>query len=96
MSKRNEIIKAMKQQLDELNQDLAAMEKNIAAAKKDAQAALQAKMDAAKQQARELQAKIDEVGAAAEDRWEGLVVEGTRIRDAFLHSYNYLKSQLRG
>ena len=39
-------------------------------------------------------AKLDEIQAAGEDKWESMVTEMEKVRDAFKHSFNYFKSQL--
>jgi len=40
-------------------------------------------------------AKLDEVKSASEDKWESVVTEGEKIHKAFVHSFNYFKSQLK-
>jgi len=41
------------------------------------------------------QQKMDEIRQAGEDRWESLVEEGEKVHKAFVHSFNYFKSQLK-
>ena len=41
-------------------------------------------------------AKLEELKVSGEDKWEAMVAEMEKIRDAFTHSYNYFKSQLKG
>jgi hypothetical protein len=38
--------------------------------------------------------KLQEVKAAGEDKWDSVVTEMEKVRDAVIHSYNYFKSQL--
>ena len=38
--------------------------------------------------------KLDELKAAGEDSWDALVAEMEKIRDAFVHSFKYFKSQI--
>ncbi len=96
MSKRNEYIEKMKLQLDELNKKLDELE-----AKKDtASAAAGKKFDEQMAEMRKLsrtaRAKMNEIKEASEDRWESLVAEGEKVHKAFVHSFNYFKSQLKG
>jgi hypothetical protein len=38
---------------------------------------------------------MEEIKEASEDKWEALVEEGERVQKAFVHSFNYFKSQLK-
>lgn len=38
--------------------------------------------------------KLDEIRAAGECTWEATVAEMEKVRDIFLHSCNYFKSQI--
>lgn len=40
-------------------------------------------------------AKLEELKAAGEDSWEKMVAEMEKIRDAFIHSFSYFKSQVK-
>ena len=94
-SKREQMIAAMKKELDIMNADLQGIEAGAKELTGQARVAADEKLDALRKHASAANTKLDELGAAAEDRWEGLTVEAARIRDAFSHSYNYLKSQLK-
>ena len=37
--------------------------------------------------------KLDELKSASEDKWDALVAEMDKIRDAFVHSFHYFKSR---
>ena len=39
-------------------------------------------------------AKMEELKAASEDRWDAMVAEMEKVRDAFVHSFSYFKSQV--
>ena len=39
-------------------------------------------------------AKMDELKSAGEDRWDAMVAEMEKVRDAFVHSFSYFKSQV--
>ncbi len=94
MSRRDEIVAAMKKQLDELNSQLDAAEAKVEQAKGDAKARFQEEVTQLRKQAKEARARVDDLRAAGEDRWDQAVAEAERVRDAFKHSFNYLKSQL--
>ena len=40
-------------------------------------------------------AKLEELKTAGEDSWEKMVAEMEKIRDAFVHSFSYFKSQIK-
>ena len=39
-------------------------------------------------------AKLDEMKVAGEESWDKMVAEMDKIRDAFIHSFHYFKSQI--
>lgn len=95
MPTRDEVIEKLKDQLDELNAELAGLEQKARSEREklgqtyDEQVAqLRVASNAAKQ-------KIDEIRAAGDDRWEALVAEAEKLRKALVHSFNYFKSQLK-
>ena len=95
MSKREEYIENMKQQLDGLNTQLKELETKG----ETVQAEFLEKHAEQITQLREhyvaALAKLDEVKSASEDKWESVVTEGEKIHKAFVHSFNYFKSQLK-
>ena len=95
MSKRDEYIGKMKQQLDGLNAQLKELEGKGEAA----QAEFLEKHAEQITQLREHYAaaltKLDQIKSASEDKWESVVTEGEKIHKAFVHSFNYFKSQLK-
>jgi len=95
MSKRDEYIGKMKQQLDGLNAQLKELEGKGEAA----QAEFLEKHAEQITQLREHYAaaltKLDQIKSASEDKWESLVADGDKIHKAFVHSFNYFKSQLK-
>ena len=95
MSKRDEYIAKMKQQLNELNTQLGELESKAKVGQKE----LGKKYDEQVAHLRELshtsKKKLDEVMEAGEDKWEVLVAEGEKVHKAFVHSVNYFKSQLK-
>ncbi len=95
MSKsREQFIAAMKTQLDETNAMLDELEKKAAKASADAQAKYEEQIAKIQEQSKEAQAKLSELAKAGEENWKEMVAEAEKLRDAFLHSINYFRSQL--
>ncbi len=94
MSKRDEYIAKMKLQLDELDAKADKLEAKAAEVKDDARAKYKEEMVKLRQQSKLAKVKLEEIRAASEDKWEAMVTEIEKIRDAFKHSFNYFKSQL--
>jgi uncharacterized coiled-coil DUF342 family protein len=86
----------MKLQLDELNAKMAELEAKAKEAKEDARDKYNEELGKLRHQSKLAVAKLDELKASGEDKWEAMVAETEKIRDAFVHSFNYFKSQLKG
>lgn len=96
MSKRDAYVAKMKLQLDELNAKMAELEAKAKEAKEDARDKYNEELGKLRHQSKLAVAKLDELKASGEDKWEAMVAETEKIRDAFIHSFNYFKSQLKG
>lgn len=94
MGKRDEYVKKMKLQLDELNATMAKLEAKAQEAKEDARDKYKEEMRKLRHQSKLAAAKLDQLQAAGEDTWETMVAETEKVRDAFVHSFHYFKSQL--
>lgn len=94
MSKSDEYIAKMKLQLDEVDAKMDKLEAKATEAKEDARAKYKDEMGKLRQQSKLAKVKLEELKAAGEDKWEAMVTETEKIRDAFAHSFNYFKSQL--
>lgn len=94
MSKRDAYVAKMKLQLDELNSNIDELEAKAKEAKDDARDKYKEEMSKLRRQSELAVAKLDELKAVGEDKWEAVVAEMEKIRDAFIHSFNYFKSQL--
>jgi ribosome recycling factor len=94
MSKRDEYIAATKLQLDELNASMSKLEAKAQEAKEDARDKYHEEMRKLRHQSKLAVAKFDEMKSAGEDKWEAMVTEMEKVRDAFTHSFHYFKSQL--
>jgi len=95
MSKRDAYIEKMKDQLDELNSKMSELEAKAQEAKDDARAKYKEEMKKLSKQSKLAVAKLEEIKSAGEDTWESMVAEMEKVRDAFKHSFNYFKSQLK-
>jgi hypothetical protein len=94
MLNRDEYIAKMKLQLDELNLSMSKLEANAHEIKKDAQARYEVEMDRLRLQSQLAKVKFDELKVATENSWDELVAETEKVRDAFIHSFHYFKSQV--
>ena len=95
MLNRDEYIAKMKQQLDELNTQLSELEDKGAAAQAEFLDKHQEEIGQVREHYRSALLKMEEVKAASEDKWESMVAEGEKVHKAFVHSFNYFKSQLK-
>ena len=95
MSKRDEYIGKMKQQLDGLNAQLKELEGKGEAAQAEFLEKHAEQITQMREQYVAGLAKLDEIKSAGEDKWESLVTEGEKVHKAFVHSINYFKSQLK-
>lgn len=95
MSKRDAYIEKMKDQLDELNSKMSELEAKAQEAKDDVRAKYKEEMKKLSKQSKLAVAKLEEIKSAGEDTWESMAAEMEKVRDAFKHSFNYFKSQLK-
>lgn len=93
-TRRDEYIEKMKLQLDDVNAKMSALEAKAQEAKTEAREKYQTEMAKLREQSQLAIAKLDELRAAGEDSWEAMVAEMEKIRDAFIHSFRYFKSQV--
>ena len=94
MSTREEYIAKMKLQLDELDAKMSKLEARTQEAKDDARDKYKDEMAKLRHQSKLAKGKLDDLMAAGEDKWDALVAEMEKVRDAFKHSFSYFKSQL--
>lgn len=94
MTKREEYINKMKVQLDELDAKMEALEAKAADAKDAAHEKYVAEMAKLREQSKVTKTKFKDLMEAGEDKWDNMVDEMEKVRDAFVHSFNYFKSQL--
>lgn len=94
MSKQDAYIAKMKLQLDELNAKMHDLEAKAQEAKADVRDKYQEEIKKLRHQSKLAVAKLDEIKASGENAWEAMVAEMEKMRDAFIHSFHYFKSQL--
>lgn len=94
MTARDDYIARMKTQLDELNAKMDRAEAKAKEAKADARIAYQEEMTKLRHQSSLAAAKFDQVKAATEESWDGMVTDMEKLRDAFVHSFRYFRSQM--
>jgi ATP/maltotriose-dependent transcriptional regulator MalT len=94
MSNRDMYFAKMKLQLDEWNAALNELEAEAQKAKEEMRGRYKAEMSELRQQSQLAIDKLDELKAASEESWESLVAGTEKVRDAFIHSFHYFKSQL--
>lgn len=95
MSKRNEYIAKMKGQLDELNLRIDELEDKAKHLKDEALVKYDRQISGLKDLADSAKNHMQELKTSGEDKWEQAAAEGDKIHKAFIHSYNYFKSQLK-
>lgn len=95
MTKRDEYIAKMKLQLDELDTKMDKLEARAKEAREDARAKYREEIAKLRQQSKLAKGKLEELKASGEEKWDAMVTEMEKIRDAAVHSYNYFKSQFK-
>lgn len=94
MSNKDVYIAKMKLQLDELDAQMTILEARAEEAKDDARAKYKEEMAKLRDQSKLAQGKLDNMKSATAEAWDATVAEMEKIRDAFVHSFSYFKSQL--
>lgn len=94
MTTREAYIAKMKLQLDELDTKMNQLEAKASEAKADALEKYKLEMTKLREQSALAKARLNDLKAAGEDKWDAVVAEMEKVRDAFSHSFNYFKSQL--
>lgn len=95
MSRRDEIIEKLKEQLDHLNQQIDVFEAKAQKASGEAKEQATARVAQLREMARPANEKLGELVAAGEERWHRIEAESEKVYKAFVHSFNYFKSQLK-
>lgn len=94
MITRTAYIAKVKMQLDELNASMTQLETRAHEARAEARATYLAEMTKLRHQSKLAVAQLEEIKASTEDGWESMMAEMEKVRDAFIHSFSYFKSQI--
>ena len=95
VSKHTEYVAKMKAQLDELNVKMTELDAKAKEAREEARARYKEEMAKLQHQSKLAVAKFEDMKAAGDDTWEKMVTEMEKVRDAFIHSFSYFKSQVK-
>ena len=95
MSTREEDAAKIKLKRAEFNHSIEGLQERTKETKVEALVNYEAEMAKLRQQSDLAVAKLEELKAAGEDSWEKMVAEMEKIRDAFIHSFSYFKSQIK-
>lgn len=91
---REKYTRRMKGQLDDLNLTITSLERRAMEAAEDARETHYTELAELRRQSRIAVAKLGEVKAASEESWETMTAEMDKVRDTFVHAFNYFKTQL--
>lgn len=95
MTRRDEFIEKLKGQLDQVNEQLDTFEQKAQKATGEAREEYHRRVEKLREMAKPATDKLAELKSASEEQWQGLENEAERIYKAFVHSFNYFKSQLK-
>jgi predicted nucleic acid-binding Zn-ribbon protein len=93
-TKRSEYTAKMKQELDTLNARMDALQAKAGQAKAEARQKYNSEMSKLRHQSTLARTKLEEISVAGEEGWDKLMAEMEKLRDAFVHSFRYFKSQI--
>lgn len=85
----------MKEQIDNLNTQIDELQAKAKDAKGDVREKYETEMNKLREQSNKAGDKLKELKNAGEDTWENLVADTDKVLNAFVHSFNYFKSQLK-
>jgi DNA anti-recombination protein RmuC len=95
MSRRDEFVNNLKEQIDRLNSQIDDLEARAEKASGDAKRVYEERMAQLREMARPIEDLLNRVRESGEKRWEQLEADAEKTYKAFKHSYNYFMSQMR-
>ena len=95
MSKREEYVERMKQQLDEWNADLDSLEAKLSEMTEPARRKLEPQLSKARDSYASARQKLREIRGAGEESWEDLTDDVEHVWKTLKQSINYFKSQVK-
>ncbi len=93
-TKRDEYTIKMKEQLDELNVKIDAIEAKANEVKAEAIESYKAEVKKLRAQSKVAVDNFSEFKAASEENWDKMTAKMEQVRDAFVSSFHYFKSQV--
>ena len=93
-SKRDEYTQKMKTQLDELNNKIDAIEAKSSEVKAEAIENYKSEVKKLRAQSKVAVDHFSEFKAAGEEAWDKMTAKMEQVRDAFVNSFHYFKSQV--
>jgi predicted nucleic acid-binding Zn-ribbon protein len=94
MQSRTVYIEKMKQELDELNVKLIELEFFAANIQDETRHRYSEEIEKVRVQSDLAKQKLTKLKESSEDSWQTMVADVEKIRDAFVNSFHYFKSQL--
>jgi outer membrane murein-binding lipoprotein Lpp len=83
----------IKLQIDELNAKVDALEERMHEAKQEVRASYRSELAQLRHQSELASTQLAQIRTSGEASWDKMVQEMDKVRDAFVHSLNYFKSQ---
>lgn len=95
MSRRDDFVNKLKEQIDRLNSQLDVLEARAEKASSGAQEMYEARIAQLREMARPVEDLLKKVRESGEHRWDELEAEANKTYKAFVHSFNYFMSQMK-
>jgi len=95
MSKRDEVIAKLKQQLDIANAKLEELEAKAGQVSGEARKKYEEQMSHLREMSQPARDKLAALKSAGESQWDTLSAEADKLYKALVHSFNYFKSQVK-
>jgi SMC interacting uncharacterized protein involved in chromosome segregation len=92
---RDQFVKKLKSQLDEINDEVDALEARYDSAEAEVKKKYTEQLEEAKAHRAAAEKKLEEIRVAGEDAWEDLKAEAEHTWKAFKNSVNYFKSHFK-
>lgn len=92
--KRDQYAQSLKKEIDELNEKIDELTAKSEKTKAEALAAYKEEIAKLRKQYQKASIKLDQLKDASEQEWDAVVAKTNKIKDAFVHSYRYFKSQV--
>lgn len=94
MQSRTVYIEKIKHELDELNVKLTELEFSAASIEDETRERYHAEIEKVKIQSNLAKEKMTKLRESSEESWHAMVADIDKIRDAFVNSFHYFKSQI--